>query len=254
MSYLIFSDAHVEPGDKLSRFNWLGQQLVEHRPDTLVQLGDFVSMLSLSHWDMNKRLLMEGRRFNDDIVVGLNAWEGVIHSLRQLQEIQRKNKVKIYKPRLIWCEGNHEEWIQRYIEQHPEMKSYLHPFPHYIAYSWELFSDVIVVDYKDYHIENDIAFTHAPIMGNSNPIGGKYVNERALDLFHTHIVFGHTHRFLHSHRYLHGKGIKQAVNCGCFFEKTPAYAKGAANEHFRCCVHLFIKEDGTLDIATNSWR
>ena len=253
--YLVFSDSHVEPGQDLSRFSWLGQRIIETKPDTIVQLGDFASMLSLSHWDKNKRLIMEGRRFNEDIAIGKKAVNLLLKPLLELQEKQRRWKEKLYSPRWIWCEGNHEVWIQQYVEQNPEMESYLLPFHEYVfPLIRETKTEPIYVPYKSFHIEDDIGFTHAPIMGNSKPIGGKYVNERALDLFHTNIIYGHTHRFLHSHRYLHGRGIKQAINAGCFFDETPTYAVGAANEHFRCCLFVCKGEDGLLHIMTESWK
>ena len=255
VKYIVFSDAHVEPGDNLYRFDWLGSVIVHTQPQVIVQLGDFASMLSLSHWDQNKKLIMEGRRFYDDVSIAKTAVRRMFAPLQKLQDKQRQQKHKVYKPSIIWCDGNHEEWITRYNEHNPEMHQYVKPFYTYIRKTLENVSmDVVHVPYKGYHIRDGIAFTHCPIMANGNPIGGKYVNEKALDLFHTHIVFGHTHRFLHSHRYLHGHGLKQAINTGCFFQHTPQYAKGAANEHFRTLIGIDIRNDGLLEVHNFNWE
>ena len=51
---LVIPDAHVEPDQDLIRFSKLGNFITEHRPDNIVFLGDFVSLDSLSAWDLGK--------------------------------------------------------------------------------------------------------------------------------------------------------------------------------------------------------
>jgi len=253
-TYLVFSDAHCTPGEDISRFDWLGMLIVTHRPDFIVQLGDYFTMNSLSHWDKNKLLLMEKRRFVEDIKIGTTALANMLTPLIKLQDRQRKNKEKIYKPEFIWCEGNHENWVEQYVETHPEVHEFINPCFHYVKdYLFTVSENIHYVPFKSFFQVNNISFVHAPVQANGSLISGKYVNERALDLFHSHVVYGHTHRFLHSHRFLHGQGLKQAINAGCFFEKTPDYAIGAANEHFRCVLMLKTRIDGLLDIETLRW-
>ena len=254
IKFLAFSDAHVEPGQCQDRFDWLGHLIVELQPEYVVQLGDFATMLSLSHWDANKRLLVEGRRFQLDIDAATQAVTRLFAPLKAFQEKKKSWKEKIYRPKIVWCEGNHEQWIQRYLEQRTEMEGHIKPLHHYLEPHLEKISkDITFVDYKDFIIIDGVAFTHCPIAANARPISGKYVSEKALDLFSCHIVFGHTHRFLHTHRYLHGHGLKQSVNSGCFFDVVPQYAKGAANEYFRTVVGISPREDGLLNIITMRW-
>jgi len=251
--YLVFGDCHVEPGDNLNRFKWLGKEIVNRKPKYIVQLGDFVSMLALSHWDKHKKLLMEGRRVYDDMDVGIHALYLMLNPLTDLQIRQKRNKQKVYSPTLVWCDGNHEEWVIRYIEENPQLEGHLLPFFEEAKRVFSGFSEIIYVPYKSYTVINNIAFTHVPIGANGQPISGKYAHERALDLFATDVVYGHTHRFIHAHRYQHGMGLKQAINAGCFFSKTPDYAWGAANEHFRGILLINHRNDGLLNVRSRSW-
>ena len=58
-SVLVIPDGHVDDIQDLSRWAYLGNLIVERKPDMIVQLGDFVTVGSLSHFDMNKKRKME---------------------------------------------------------------------------------------------------------------------------------------------------------------------------------------------------
>lgn len=105
---LVIPDAHVTPNTNLRRFTWLANLIEDRRPDLIVQLGDFATMESLSHWDQNKRLLIEGRRIKEDLGSARQAWNEVETKLFSIQRQQRKSKTKLYQPELLWFEGNHE--------------------------------------------------------------------------------------------------------------------------------------------------
>lgn len=254
MDILVFGDAHCELGQDISRFKWLGEKIVELKPSYIVQLGDFTSMLSLSHWDMNKKAKMEGRRYQADIEAALNAVFTMLYPLHKYNDKQRRWKEKLYQPTILWFEGNHEDWIRKYLDTHPEMLGYMHPFCETISNQWPYIEGIPYREYRTIKVKGvNISFTHAPMSPINLPLGGKYVSERALDICDSHVVFGHTHRFQHMHRFLHGRGLKQAINAGCFFDETPEYAKGAANEHFRCVLGINVRDDNLLDVQTMRW-
>ena len=48
MRHLIIPDCQVRPGDDLSFLNWIGQYIIDKKPDVIVHLGDFADMPSLS--------------------------------------------------------------------------------------------------------------------------------------------------------------------------------------------------------------
>lgn len=110
---LIIPDCHASPDDKdMTRFLALGNLIAVQKPDNIVCLGDFADMPSLCSYDKGTRGY-EGRRYKRDILAARTAMELVLGPLYQLQNKQRNNKDKIYKPNLNMCLGNHEDRINR---------------------------------------------------------------------------------------------------------------------------------------------
>lgn len=248
---LCVGDAHVTPEKTNERFNWLGQYIIESQPDTIVQLGDFLALESLSHWDKNKRLMMEGRRYKLDISAGVDALERLYGPIRRNYHLCRKSKKKTYWPNMVWCFGNHEEWVKKYIELHPELEDEL-----------DLIRDLRILDFDKtasivpfgaWELIDGIAFTHAPIMANGRPVMGATAMPTTLSLFDYSVVFGHLHRLEFTCTNRHGRmALQQALSCGCFFEGSFDYCDIANNKFWRGVVMLTTNGDGSFDMETIS--
>src|SRR3990167_10732547 len=174
---LVVGDAHVEQGQDVSRFKLLGNYIKAHEPSHVLLIGDFLSVESLSGWDRNKRLTMEGRRYQSEIAKGIEALDHVdmaIHSMK-------------VAPKKIFLEGNHEDWVTRYVDEHPELKSKMGIREDLElgdrGYAW--------VPYKSDYVIGGVSFTHVPIKGNGSPISRPNICEKALRLYHNSVVFGH---------------------------------------------------------------
>ena len=247
---LIIGDSHVEPQQNLSRFHALGHLCLDHRPEIILSIGDFLSLDSLSAWDVDKKKTMEGKRYWDDVDSGnvaLNALEQPITCYNKSQVDKKRAQ---YKPRKIFIKGNHENRLDRYIEKNPVLDGFPISLEHNLSLQkrgWE------VVPYKEHLVIDDVAFTHIPISNNGNPIGGKYVCQRALDLYNYSIVFGHTHRLEVANKHRHGgTHLQQSLNCGCFFDHVPNYMQGATTDYWRGIVLLDITQPMRFDIKTYS--
>jgi len=242
---LCIPDAHVTPDDKdMWRFNALGKLIVERRPDLIVQLGDFVSLESLSHWDQNKRLLMEHRRYKKDIAAGKDAIKRIFDPLFTLQKKQKDWKMKVYRPKTLWFEGNHEAWATQYIEQHPEMCGSVN-----VASDLGLTEmGMSALPYRSVITTNGISFCHAPMMANNKATGGKYALNRASELHNNSIVFAHLHRYesLNVQRN-DTKNISMSLCCGCFFVDTPLYAQGSHGAYWKGVTLLHQYDYGLFD-------
>jgi len=223
---LVIGDAHVESHDNLDRFEALGELIVDTLPDTIVQIGDFLSLDSLSAWDLNKRAKMEGRRLSEELKNGREAVERMMRPLARLRANQREMKKKIYNPRKIAILGNHEDRLYRYLDTHPELIDVVDPFRSigFERYGWER------VDYRDYIYVEGVAFTHTPMNGMNRPISGNNIMSMAAKGHTTSVIFGHTHKFQIGTDTRHGNGARQtmAINCGCYFEGVPEYARGSS--------------------------
>lgn len=242
---LVIPDAHVAPDQDLYRFGVLGCCIESLRPDNIVVLGDFVSLDSLSHWDQDKPLIMENRRYHRDIEAGLDALELMTRPMKTLQEKQRRNKEKIYRPRMVWCHGNHENRLERYLEKIPELHGQLS-----IEADLELahFGFTEIVPYKEFAEIEGSWFTHAVMNGAGAPAQGKYAVFRAGELCSKSVVFGHLHRKEMVNFRRHGSPLIQVVSAGAFFDETPDYSKGANSARWFGTLLLHHTGEGTFDI------
>jgi hypothetical protein len=102
----------------------LGHYIVDHKPDVVVQLGDFADMHSLSTYDRNTKK-GENVRYDEDIAVATQAMALLLKPLFEYNTARRKNKEKLYKPRLVLTLGNHENRIDRFVNLNPFLDNVL---------------------------------------------------------------------------------------------------------------------------------
>ena len=105
--HFVLPDCQVKPGVPLDHLTWAGRYVSEKRPDVIVCIGDFADMSSLSSYDVGKKSF-EGRSYKADIEAAAEGMRMFLDPIRELQAQQRRNKEKIYRPRLILTLGNHE--------------------------------------------------------------------------------------------------------------------------------------------------
>lgn len=122
--HLYIPDTQVRPGVPLQHLNWIGQFIVDKKPDVIIQAGDFADMHSLSSYDVGKKA-GEGARYQDDIAVAKEAMSILLAPLNEYNKQRRKIKAKQYKPRMILTLGNHEDRITRHINNHPVLEGHL---------------------------------------------------------------------------------------------------------------------------------
>ena len=106
---LVIGDCHTDPSqlsrDGLRRFRWLNNLIKEKRPNRVIIMGDFTSFTSLSAWDKDKRRKIEGRRYEKDIEVANKALDYMQDGIMGIEK--------------VFIKGNHEEWLDRYIDIDP---------------------------------------------------------------------------------------------------------------------------------------
>lgn len=233
---VVVGDAHVDPSQLtkhgMRRFEWLRNMLADYQPENLVLIGDFGTMPSMSEWDKDKRLLMEGKRLQDD-------WDSMNSALDIMGGYNIPNK--------IYIEGNHEEWVSRYVEKHPEVAK---------MKDFDIKQALMLkergykfIPYREDWKYRGVSFTHVPIQANGKPVGGKNATQRALDVYSNSVVFGHTHNFdvAAVHR-KNSPSLQQAINCGCFFEHVDEYAKGSMTNYWRGILILDHYDHNRVDI------
>jgi hypothetical protein len=115
-AHLFIPDCQVKEGVPLDHLDWIGQYIVDKKPDVIICAGDFADMPSLSSYDKGRKDF-EGRRYKKDIQAVHEGMARLLNPLNSLQSQQRKNKIKVYKPRMALTLGNHENRINRAIQE-----------------------------------------------------------------------------------------------------------------------------------------
>jgi predicted phosphodiesterase len=236
---LVIPDCHVKPGDNFDRFEALANYIITKKPANIVQLGDFLTFSSLSHWDRNNKLKMEGIRYKQDINAGNTAIDLMFAPI---------SKSRSYNPNIVWCFGNHDEaWPERYLEQNPALAGHIDVIADLRLKERGI---VNIVPYKKYANICGTMFTHVPINGAGIPVSGKYAVQKTSDLVSKSLVFGHTHSLGEYSCQRHGDDkIIQIYTAGCFFEELDDYAADTTMTHNIGISMLTHWGDGRYDIS-----
>lgn len=244
---LVIPDSHVHSEDTpLGRFFTAGEIALEEKAHTIVIIGDFVSFDSISFHAKRGSLEKEGLRLKKDLDSGVEAFKMLMQPIFEYNKKQRKQKGKQYKPTIIYTKGNHENRLDRFIEENPVLEG-----------MFELeqgFNDVYPVqfyEYGKYAEVSGILFTHIPMKGG-RPLATRINSTgQALELVDKPIVYGHTHRLEIKQRTRVGSNkLITAVNVGCFFPGIPGYMTNDKASWWKGLVLLEDYASGEFNIRT----
>lgn len=127
-THLVIPDTQVRPGVPLDHLSWIGEYIAERKPDVVIHLGDHWDFPSLSSYDRGKKS-MENRRVHDDIVAGNEALALITDPIKRSLPPRRVRGRKITPaeagPRLELLRGNHENRLQRAIDDNAQLDGVL---------------------------------------------------------------------------------------------------------------------------------
>lgn len=237
---LVIPDTQAKPGVNLSYMSWIGEYIVDKRPDVIVHLGDAFDFPSLSQYDKGK-LSFEGRRLKNDIEVGKKSLELLLTPLTKLQQKQKHFKKKIYQPRMVFCLGNHEERLSRIAQAASE-------FDGFIGYEllgleemgWEVHDFLKPVEIQGI---NFVHFLANPFTGR--PYGGTAMNQ--LKQVGCSFVVGHKQTLDVAIRPTLDNKMQLGIVCGASYPFPESYKGHQGNNHFRGVILLNDAHDGYAD-------
>jgi hypothetical protein len=229
----------VKPDVPLEHLTWAGKWASEKKPDCIVCLGDFADMESLSSYDIGKKSF-EGRRYTKDIEVAKDAMSMFLEPIRQEQKRLIRNKERQWNPRLVLTCGNHENRINRAIENDAKLEGLISVSDlKYESFGWEVnpFLEVIVID--------GVAFSHYFISGVlGRPVGSARM---LLTKHHMSCVAGHMQgKDLAYSRTANGKSLTGII-AGSFYQHDEQYLNAQTNIHWRGIFQLNDVCDGEFD-------
>lgn len=142
------------------------------KPDYFIFLGDNMDMDAVNHWEIDKgnKRGMEGKRlrrqydtFQEEV---LDQVEGV------LPDYCRK----------MFMFGNHEEWIEKYIDKVPELEGFAEIERNLKLKEWE------IIPYRQTAKIGKLYFHHGEYTT-------KYHTAKMSDVYERNVIYGHIHTF-----------------------------------------------------------
>jgi hypothetical protein len=215
----------VRPGDDFGYLRAIGNYIVKKQPEVVVNLGDFADMPSLSSYDVGKKSF-EGRRYKADVEAAHEAMNALLGPLREFNAKAKKNKEKLYKPRLVMLLGNHEHRINRAVNDDPKLEGVLSTDDlGYKKAGWEVhpFLEVVVID--------GVAYSHyftTGAMGRPASSAQAQLNRK-----HQSCIAGHQQGLQIATSY-RADGVRlTSIIAGSCYEHNEDYLGPQGNNHFR---------------------
>lgn len=195
---VIIPDVHIN--QKVPReYEVLKRFIKQFKPDESIILGDFIDVASLSHWDLNKKKTMEGKRYKKETDL-VN---------QELDYLQRHSK------KVTYLFGNHELFCDRYIESSPELDGIIN------LQNMLRLKERGIKWYK---------FNTIYTLGKCNFTHGLFTNQnhakKTLEAIDDNIVYGHVHQSQSYFRTAKNKHPIMAYSIGCLCNKAPEYMEG----------------------------
>lgn len=237
---LVIGDTQIKPNEDLTYLSAIGNYIVDKQPDIIVHIGDAFDFESLSSYDKGKKSF-EGRRLKADIEAGHEGMRRLCGPLMQLQQQQKRNKQKVYKPRMVLTLGNHDERFDRMANDNPELEGFVGTEQLNLEqYGWEVHEFL-----KPVEIEG-IYFVHYL----SNPMTGRPYSGTAISQLKTvgkSFVVGHKQTLDIAVRPTLDDKLQIGIVLGACYPFNEAYKGWQGNNHFRGVVMLHEAEDGFAD-------
>lgn len=245
-THFVLPDAQIRDGDNTDFLRAIGNYIVRKQPDVIVNLGDFADMPSLSSYDVGKKSF-EGRRYTNDIAAAKAAMEVLLAPIKTFNEKAKRNKEKIYRPRMILTLGNHEHRINRAVENDAKLDGVLSVDDlKYEEFGWEVypFLDVVMVD--------GVAYSH---YFTSGLLGRPVTTASAcLSKKHQSCIQGHQQGLQIATGYRADGSAITCVIAGSCYEHQEYYLGPQGNNHWRGCLMLHEVHDGQFDLMNISLK
>ncbi len=236
----VIPDTQVKPGVPTAHLGWIGKYIAEKArgrrgPVHVVHLGDHWDFPSLSSYDKKGGTAMEGRRFQDDLKAGNDAWKLLSTPIERAQvRLAEEDRWKLWA-----LGGNHEHRADRAAEMDAALTGTIGS--HLCdRRGWT------VVPFLKPLIINGVAFVHYvynPMTGK--PWGGMI--ETRIKNVGQSFVMGHQQQFKYGQVSVLG-GRRIGVIAGNCYLHDEEYIGPQGNNEWRGILALHQVEDGTFDI------
>ena len=232
-THLVIGDPHCNPKSSNDRFLWAGKLARDLKPDTIICMGDFSSLDSLSSYDKGKKSF-EGRRYKKDIDHAHDALEKFNKGLNG----RRSRKVMLL--------GNHEDRIDRIVDETPELDGTISTKDlKFKEFGWE------VIAYQEPVAIDGVHYCHnypTGIMGK--PISGDNIARSLLLKNKVSSTVGHCHLFDYSMCTVPTGRKVIGLSAGCYLHHKEDYARNTQRLWWSGLIVKRNVRQGEYDIET----
>ena len=232
-THLVIGDPHCNPKASNDRFLWAGKLAKDLKPDTIICMGDFSSLDSLSSYDKGKKSF-EGRRYKKDIDHAHDALEKFNKGLNG----RRSRKVMLL--------GNHEDRIDRIVDETPELDGTISTKDlKFKEFGWE------VIAYQEPVAIDGVHYCHnypTGIMGK--PISGDNIARSLLLKNKVSSTVGHCHLFDYSMCTIPSGRKVLGLSAGCYLHHKEEYARNTQRLWWSGLIVKRNVRQGEYDIET----
>lgn len=240
MKHFVLPDVQAKHGNDFEFLYDIGTYVVDKKPDVIVCIGDFADMESLSSYDVGTRGF-EGRRYHKDIEAAHEAMNAFCLPIYEYNKTKKKNKEKLYRPRLVMTLGNHENRIDRATYKDAKLDGLVSIKDlAYEEWGWE------VVPFKQPIQIDGVSYVHyLPTGQRGNPCSSA---NSQLNKAHMSIITGHQQGLqIAMGRKADGKRITSVIAGSCY-EHDEHYMGPLENQHWRGALMLHNVDDGDFDL------
>jgi len=234
--HCVIPDVQAKAGNDFTYLSYVGKYIAEKKPDVVVNIGDFADMPSLSSYDRGKKSF-EGRSYTQDLDAAVEAMASLTRPIFLEQQRLKVNKQKQWNPRMILTLGNHEERINRAIEEDRKLDGLISidDLPYH---SWEVypFLEIITVDGVNYS-----HFFTSGVMNRPCPSARQMLVKK-----HMSCVQGHVQTMDIATDYKADGSTITGLFAGCCYEHDEEYLTRQGNNYFRGIHFLYEVHDGSF--------
>lgn len=236
---LFIPDSQVKPNQDLGFLRAIGNFILAKKPDIIVHAGDFADMESLSSYDKGKRSY-EGRRYKADVKAAHDGMEALLRPMREYNLMRAKNRKSLYRPRMVLTLGNHEDRINRAVNDQPLLDGTISTDDlAYDSYGWEVYPFLQVV------MIEGIAFSHyftTGMMGRPASSAQVMLNKK-----HISCVAGHQQGRQSATAVCADGRQMFAIIAGSCYEESQDYLGPQGNRHWHGVIMLHNVKNGEAD-------
>jgi hypothetical protein len=238
-THLVLPDGQTKAGVPDEHWSWAGKFAAEKKPDTIINIGDFADMPSLSSFDVGK-MSFEGRRYTDDIAATKEAMTKFTEPIEKEKARLIRNKDKRWSPKMILTLGNHEERINRAINTDRKLEGLISIDDlKYKEFGWDVHPFLEVV------VEDGIAYSHYFVSG---AMGRPVTSAKALTTKkHMSCIMGHVQKTEIDMSQFRADGTPIiSIFSGAFYQHDEEYLGIQGNVHHRGIWMLYEVNKGSF--------